>query len=621
MIITCKECSTSFNLDDSLIKESGSKCRCSKCQAVFTVFPEPADGQELEFEESAAPALDPAAGSSDVEAQEDDFSFDGDDDDFFLDQDEPDDLEIDSSDPDLEMDSPDPDSEADEEPEDVDAGDGSLDFDSPDAGQEIEFGEASDEEGSGMELEGGGSELEELDLEMEEEELSIDDSELEMDDSALETEVSELKMESTEPDEGLDMEETELSMEGDEGPESEDNEPQIEGSGLEMEGDLSFSDDALEIEPSDDFEDDELEFDAEDIAFEPETSKTDDDPDGIEFEPIEEDDEEFESFDLPSGQPEGETLEIEDRDLEIEPLPDGSPDGQDPAVEPVQSDDDDFELEFDVEPEEETDDHQGPAVTPENDFSAYDEVLEKDAEPDDTLQIEEIDQDEDRLDETGKEFPEPEAAAAQTLIADEKPVLTPKPAARRKKKKKSKLGSSLLLLLMLICFLIIGAYIASIMTGYHIPYISDMQIPVIEKYLKKPAAKTSAAKPVPNQKSVNGRFVTNSKAGTLFVITGRVENPSDSACRFIQIQGNLITQTQKPAKTKTVYCGNIIPEEVLKTGTMEDIDKALNIKAGGSDLNAKIAPRGSIPFMIVFSELPEKLQNFTVKVSEFEKIQ
>ncbi|MBW2298056.1 MAG: zinc-ribbon domain-containing protein, partial [Deltaproteobacteria bacterium] len=31
MIITCEECSTSFNLDEKFLKPSGSKVRCSKC--------------------------------------------------------------------------------------------------------------------------------------------------------------------------------------------------------------------------------------------------------------------------------------------------------------------------------------------------------------------------------------------------------------------------------------------------------------------------------------------------------------------------------------------------------------------------------------------------------------
>ena len=53
MIVTCENCSTKFNLDEGLIKESGSKVRCSKCQHIFTVYKlahdeEPESAVELE---------------------------------------------------------------------------------------------------------------------------------------------------------------------------------------------------------------------------------------------------------------------------------------------------------------------------------------------------------------------------------------------------------------------------------------------------------------------------------------------------------------------------------------------------------------------------------------------
>lgn len=39
MIIPCKSCHSAFRLDGSLIKPTGSRVRCSKCQTVFTVLP------------------------------------------------------------------------------------------------------------------------------------------------------------------------------------------------------------------------------------------------------------------------------------------------------------------------------------------------------------------------------------------------------------------------------------------------------------------------------------------------------------------------------------------------------------------------------------------------------
>jgi len=47
MIISCNECDASFMVDDSLIKDTGSKVRCSNCSSVFVAYP-----QQLETDES-----------------------------------------------------------------------------------------------------------------------------------------------------------------------------------------------------------------------------------------------------------------------------------------------------------------------------------------------------------------------------------------------------------------------------------------------------------------------------------------------------------------------------------------------------------------------------------------
>ncbi|MBU2521932.1 MAG: zinc-ribbon domain-containing protein, partial [Proteobacteria bacterium] len=39
MIVTCNECNTHFNVDEHLLKQTGSKVRCSKCKNVFSAYP------------------------------------------------------------------------------------------------------------------------------------------------------------------------------------------------------------------------------------------------------------------------------------------------------------------------------------------------------------------------------------------------------------------------------------------------------------------------------------------------------------------------------------------------------------------------------------------------------
>ena len=57
MIIQCRNCKTEFNLDESLIKEGGSKVRCSVCKEIFMAYPPPRSPGEDEF-----PSLEAAAG-------------------------------------------------------------------------------------------------------------------------------------------------------------------------------------------------------------------------------------------------------------------------------------------------------------------------------------------------------------------------------------------------------------------------------------------------------------------------------------------------------------------------------------------------------------------------------
>lgn len=56
MIIQCEECGTKFGLDDSMLKEQGSKVRCSRCKHVFMVYPPKAVPTEKPETEVQPPA-------------------------------------------------------------------------------------------------------------------------------------------------------------------------------------------------------------------------------------------------------------------------------------------------------------------------------------------------------------------------------------------------------------------------------------------------------------------------------------------------------------------------------------------------------------------------------------
>jgi predicted Zn finger-like uncharacterized protein len=62
MNITCEECSTTFSLDETILKPSGSKVQCSKCKNIFTAYP----AAPTEISKESASAL------SDLEQRETD---------------------------------------------------------------------------------------------------------------------------------------------------------------------------------------------------------------------------------------------------------------------------------------------------------------------------------------------------------------------------------------------------------------------------------------------------------------------------------------------------------------------------------------------------------------------
>jgi pilus assembly protein FimV len=69
MIITCKACNTSFNLDDKMLKPAGSKVRCSVCANVFTAFP-----QQAPTPEAAADVPEPEQAPQTEAASESDLA-------------------------------------------------------------------------------------------------------------------------------------------------------------------------------------------------------------------------------------------------------------------------------------------------------------------------------------------------------------------------------------------------------------------------------------------------------------------------------------------------------------------------------------------------------------------
>ncbi len=113
---------------------------------------------------------------------------------------------------------------------------------------------------------------------------------------------------------------------------------------------------------------------------------------------------------------------------------------------------------------------------------------------------------------------------------------------------------------------------------------------------------------------IKGEFVENSAAGSLFVIKGKVRNDYPEARNFIMVKGVIYTKDGKPVQKKKIYCGNLLSDSDLQALDKATIDKKLRNKFGDERSNFKIPSGKVVPFVVVFSGLPQELGEFSVEV-------
>jgi pilus assembly protein FimV len=171
------------------------------------------------------------------------------------------------------------------------------------------------------------------------------------------------------------------------------------------------------------------------------------------------------------------------------------------------------------------------------------------------------------------------------------------------KKKRSSKG----LIFILILVLLGGAgylfYSVSYM-GLEIPYLSDYLNPKP----KDPAGILNLA-----TLDINSKFIENKKSGRLFVVTGKVRNGKDTARKMIRLQGKLYTKGKVLAKTEFTYAGIRLKDQEISELPIADIKQRIN-KVSGPITSIKTLPGQSAPFMIVFSDLPDGLDEFAIEV-------
>jgi len=114
--------------------------------------------------------------------------------------------------------------------------------------------------------------------------------------------------------------------------------------------------------------------------------------------------------------------------------------------------------------------------------------------------------------------------------------------------------------------------------------------------------------------NINSRFVDNGTSGRLFVITGKVKNEFPESRRFIKLTGRLFASGKVLVKEETIYCGNTLTDIQLGQMAVVDINKKLSNRFGDQRSNVDVKPGQELPFMVVFSDFPQDLEEFTIEV-------
>ena len=358
MIVTCNECDASFNVDDSLIKEDGSKVRCSKCRSVFVVYPEAFGSEPDEDDDLLALDMDDGL-DEDLDADEElaDLAMDDDSDDELPDLEDmmdfaDDDLPVEDS---GEEDSAGLDLDLDLETDEADTGmaDSALE---EDEGLDLDFDLETDEADSGM----ASSALEEdegLDLDFDLDEESImesDESEADTIETA-DTDLPDLEMDMADLDEAEEADTAEAQSDLDLDMAAHE-EPAVSAAAGADELDLSDLEDLVASDA--------------DLGFEGVTAETDEDADL--------------DFDLESDQQEEAVAAGEGADeLDLSDLEDIMDSGEVQAGEEIADEAaEDLDLDLDLEAEPAAAAPAGDTEGPDElDFSDLDDIVESGEAP------------------------------------------------------------------------------------------------------------------------------------------------------------------------------------------------------------------------------------------------
>jgi predicted Zn finger-like uncharacterized protein len=315
----------------------------------------------------------------------------------------------------------------------------------------------------------------------------------------------------------------------------------------------------------------------------------------------------------------------EDAEFDMSNLDDMLELAEQPSGDASQAEDDDLDLQFDLEEMPGPDTETGAVIAAD---TAGDLEFEVEEEADhvaasaaaavtstgedaaaDTFGMGELSEDEKALDADSDEtFTKTEEMEAAVL-------------AETAKKQSGGLMRALFVLVLLVA-VGAGALYAARYLGIDIPYLDKLKgvkIPYVSDLLGPKVEDAGNLKIAINEKDVNGRFVTNENLGALYVVSGQVKNDYDDPRSSIRVTGKIYSKGRKLELEKTVYAGNVLSDSDLGVIDQAGIDQKLQNRFGQERKNLDVKKGATVPFMIVFSNLPKNPDEYTVEVADSQK--
>ncbi len=217
--------------------------------------------------------------------------------------------------------------------------------------------------------------------------------------------------------------------------------------------------------------------------------------------------------------------------------------------------------------------------------------------------IEEVSEDEELLASESEPIPARDQTAE--LIKKKTDISTVKIGGERTGKK----GKPRVLLIILSIILLL--IIASLVVFFYFPDILPESI-----YSMKLTDQNSAVDAGANKldfEPVTGSYFESDNAGQLYIIEGSVINIDQKARSHILLKGSLLDDKGTPLVYATAYAGNTLTDEQLNTLSINEMKQIMQNKSGTNNNNVGVKPGGSVPFMIIFNDLPKGMTEFTLE--------